>query len=140
MSDISQEAKTALATLARRKAVDRLKRDGAQSMDAVRRRVHAIVEERNLAPAEYAKLMHKRMSTAAAVDFCDKHKISLDWLLCGDLKGLQRMTNEVKSGPPEISEAKQKEILGLYAQLSAFEQTAVLGFMYELMVRRQTHG
>ena len=86
MSDreISQEAKTALANASRRKAADRLRRDGCQSMDAVRRRVRAVAEERQLQPAEYAKLMHKRISTAAAVDFCDKHKISMDWLLCGD--------------------------------------------------------
>ena len=70
---------------------DRLKRDGCQSSDAVRRRVLALAAERNLQPADYAKLLHKRISAAPAVDFCEKHKVSLDWLLCGDLQGLQRM-------------------------------------------------
>ena len=68
MSDreISQEAKTALANASRRKAADRLRRDGCQSMDAVRRRIRDVAEERQLQPAEYAKLMHKWISTAAA--------------------------------------------------------------------------
>jgi hypothetical protein len=51
-------------------------------MDAVRRRVLAFAAERNLAPADYAKLLHKRISSANAVDFCDKYKVGLDWLLC----------------------------------------------------------
>jgi hypothetical protein len=83
MSDkeISHEAKTALANAARRKAADRLERDGAHSMDAIRRRVRAIAQERNLQPADIAKLMHKRISTPHVVAFCEKHKISMDWLL-----------------------------------------------------------
>ena len=79
MSDISQEAKTALANLARQKAADRLRRDGAFLMDAVRRRVRAFAQERNLQPADYAKLMYKRMSTKAFMAFCEKHKVSADW-------------------------------------------------------------
>jgi hypothetical protein len=93
-SDISEEAKRAIADGARRRAADRLDRDGRHSPDAVRRRVLALAAERNLAPADYAKLLHKRISSSAAVDFCDKHKVSLDWLLSGDLQGLQRMTKE----------------------------------------------
>jgi hypothetical protein len=78
-------------------------------MDAVRRRVLAFAAERNLAPADYAKLLHKRISSANAVDFCDKYKVGLDWLLCSDLKGLQRMTKETKAEPPENPVAKQKD-------------------------------
>jgi hypothetical protein len=55
--DISQEAETALATVRRRKARERLDRDGAQSIDAIRRRVRAIAEERKLQPADFAQLM-----------------------------------------------------------------------------------
>jgi hypothetical protein len=62
-NEISEEAKKALADVRRRKAIDRLERDGAHSMDAVRRRVRAIVQERNLQPADIAKMMHKRIST-----------------------------------------------------------------------------
>jgi hypothetical protein len=65
--EISEEAKRAIADAARRKAADRLDRDGAHSMDAIRRRVRAIAHERNLQPADIAKLMHKRISTTHAV-------------------------------------------------------------------------
>jgi len=87
----AREAKRAIADVARRKAADRLRRDGAHSMDAIRRRVRAIAQERNLQPADITKLMHKRISNQPRLAFAEKHKISLDWLLCGDLKGLQRM-------------------------------------------------
>jgi hypothetical protein len=53
-------------------------------MGAVRRRVLAFAQERNLQSADYAKLLHKRRSSVA-VAFCEKHKVSMDWLLCGDL-------------------------------------------------------
>jgi len=35
--------------------------------------------------------------------FCKKHEVSYDWLLCGDLAGLQRMTREpkVQAGRPD---------------------------------------
>src|SRR5258707_3505299 len=106
---ISEEAKRAIADLARRKAADRLRRDGAHSMDAIRRRVRAIAQERNLQPADIAKLMYKRISTTHTLAFAEKHKISLDWLLCGDLKGLQRMAPEAKAEPREMPEAQRKE-------------------------------
>jgi hypothetical protein len=46
---------------------------------------------RNLPPADYAKLMHKRVMDRSIHEFCSKHDVSLDWLMYGDLKGLQRM-------------------------------------------------
>ena len=140
MSEISQEAKTALANAARRKAADRLERDGAHSMDAVRRRVRAIAQERNLQPAEIAKLMHKRVSTTHVVAFCDKHKISMDWLLCGDLQGLHRMTKEAKAEPAEMTEAQRKEVTQLFLALSPRMQTVALGGMRELMTRGLSNG
>jgi flagellar biosynthesis chaperone FliJ len=41
--------------------------------------------------------------------FCEKYKVSYDWLLCGDLQGLQRMTQDqhlsrVKSKPESLKE------------------------------------
>jgi hypothetical protein len=108
-NEISDKAKIALADAARRRAADRLDRDGAHSTDAIRRRVLTIAQERDLQPAEYAKLMHKRISTRHAMAFAEKRKISLDWLPCGDLKGLQRMTQEAKATPPEIPEASARK-------------------------------
>ena len=137
MSDreISQEAKTTLANASRRKAADRLRRDGCQSMDAVRRRVRAVAEERQLQPAEYAKLMHKRISTAAAVDFCDKHKISMDWLLCGDLKGLQRMTRDARAEP--AARLPTKDFVALYSLLSIEQKQMITAFLKELIARQR---
>ena len=136
-NEISEEAKKALADVCRRKAIDRLQRDGCCSMDAVRRRVRAIAQERNLQPADIAKLMHKRMSTTHAMAFCEKNKVSLDWLLRGDLEGLHRMTKEAKAKPPEMTEAQRKELTQLFLSLSPRMQTVALGCMRELMTRER---
>ncbi len=85
-NEISQEAETSIAQLQQRKARERLDRDGAHSDDALRRRVRAFAQERNLQPADYAKLMYKRINTRDVMLFCEKHKVSFDWLLCGDLR------------------------------------------------------
>src|SRR5258707_12543564 len=100
-------------------------------MDAVRRRVRAIAHERNLQPAEIAKLMYKRISTSHVMAFCKKHKISMDWLLCGDLKGLQRMTQEAKAEPPEMTEAQRTEVTQLFLALSPRMQSVALGCIQE---------
>jgi hypothetical protein len=75
----------------------RLKQDGAHSNEALQRRVRALAHERNIPPADYAKLMYKRISTRDFLVFCEKHKVNCDWLLLGDLAGLQRMTRERKA-------------------------------------------
>jgi hypothetical protein len=76
-----KSAKKSLANVARRKAFDRLEKDGAHSSDALRRRVRALAHERNIPPADFAKLMHKRILTQHVMVFCEKHKVSYDWLL-----------------------------------------------------------
>jgi hypothetical protein len=90
-------------------AIDRLTRDGAGSTAALQRRVMALAHERNLAPADFHKLMYKRPSTRDVGLFCEKHKVSYDWLLCGDLKGLQRMTQERRGGKPALPWESMKE-------------------------------
>src|SRR5579863_4930865 len=92
--EISQEAKQALADLPRRKALHRLERDGAQSRPAMQRRILTLAAERSIPPADFHKLMYKRPSTGPVIDFCKKHNVSFDWLMCGDLRGLQRMTQQ----------------------------------------------
>jgi hypothetical protein len=91
MKDISEEAKQAIANGALARARRRLVKDGCQTDAAMRRRVLALAAERNLPPTEYAKLMHKRVLTGPLLAFCKKHDVSMDWLMAGDLKGLQRM-------------------------------------------------
>jgi hypothetical protein len=89
-TEISAEAKLAIANGALARARQRLVKDGCQTNAAMRRRVLLLAAERNLPPAEYAKLMHKRVLTGPLLAFCKKHNVSIDWLMCGDLKGLQR--------------------------------------------------
>jgi len=127
-NEISQEAETSIAQLQQRKARERLDRDGAHSDDALRRRVRAFAQERNLQPADYAKLMYKRINTRDVMLFCEKHKVSFDWLLCGDLRGLQRMTQEVKAIPHEMPEAHRKEVMRLFSALSPQMQAVALGW------------
>jgi hypothetical protein len=109
--EISDRAKRALADLPRRKALQRLESDGATSAAAVQRRVRALAEERKIPPADFSKLMHKRISVDAIGVFCEKHKISYDWLLCGDLKGLQRMTFAQREIPVDRSPRRLSEKL-----------------------------
>lgn len=135
-NEISEEAQASIAELNRRKAFDRLERDGAHSSDALRRRVRAFAEERSLPPADIAKLMYKRINTRDVMLFCEKHKVSFDWLLCGDLRGLQRMTQEAKAAAaPEMPEAQRKEVMRLFSALSPRMQTVALGCMQELLAR-----
>jgi hypothetical protein len=91
MSGISQEAQIALAELSKRKARDRLHRDGASSIPAMQRRIRAIAAERDIPPGEIAKLMRKRIGTRDAMAFMERHHVSADWLLTGDLQGRLKM-------------------------------------------------
>jgi hypothetical protein len=64
----------------------------------------------------------------------------MDWLLCGDLQGLHRMTKEAKAEPPEMTEAQRKEVTQLFLALSPRMQTVALGCMRELMTRGLSNG
>jgi predicted transcriptional regulator len=64
------------------------KKPRAFSKRAMRVRISMIARERGLSDAEIAKALN--CGTAAVVAFAEKHDISLDWLVCGDLKGLLR--------------------------------------------------
>jgi hypothetical protein len=79
----------ALAQVRKRKARERLRHDGSDSIPAMQRRIQALAVERSIPLAEIAKLMRKRVGTQD-VAFCKKHKISVDWLLCGDLLSMAR--------------------------------------------------
>jgi hypothetical protein len=134
-NEISEEANRTLADLPRRKALQRLERDGATSRPAVQRRILALAAERSIPPADFHKLMYKRPSTKAVMVFCKKYKVSFDWLLCGDLQGLHRMTKEVKATPPEMTEAQRKEVTQLFLVLSPRMQAVAIGCIQELLAR-----
>ena len=101
----------------------------------MRRRVRAFAEERNLPPAEIAKLMYKRINTRDVMLFCEKHKVSFDWLLCGDLRGLHRMTQEAKATPQEMPEAQRKEAMALFSALQPRMQAVALGCLEHLLAK-----
>lgn len=125
MIEISQAAQIALAELSKRKARERLHRDGASSIPAMQRRIKALAAERSIPPAEIAKLMRKRVGTRDAMAFCDKHKISMDWLLCGDLK--KHPTSAPQ--PKKLSEEDWREFIGLVGQVEPRQLSSVLGYM-----------
>ena len=116
-TDISEEAKLAIANGHLVRARQRLVRDGCRTDAAMRRRLLVLAAERNLPPAEYAKLMHKRIMIKSIQEFCRKHNVSLDWLMDGDLKGLQRMKQWAKEDhgmtavSPELLKAQLREFL-----------------------------
>jgi hypothetical protein len=102
----------------------------------MQRRVRAFAQERSLPPAEIAKLMYKRVSTNHAMAFSKKYNVSLEWLLCGDLKGLQKMTKEASAEAAEIPAAELEELQRLYRALNPQMRPIALGCLRELMVRR----
>jgi hypothetical protein len=128
-NDISEEAKTSLAAVRDRKAAERLRRAGAESRPAMQRRVLALATERGIPPADYAKLMYKRGGTAAFMAFCKKHNVSTDWLLCGDLKGLQRMTQWAKAEPRADTSQQMKAVLDAFGKLDAVGRKALAFYL-----------
>jgi hypothetical protein len=100
-NEISEEAKLALANGQLIRARNRLRRDGCSSNVAFQRRVLLLAAERNLPAVEFGKLLHKRVPMKPILAFCKKHDVSLDWLMDGDLKGLQRMKKWAKEDPGE---------------------------------------
>ena len=139
-NEISEQAKRTLADLPRRKALQRLERDGATSRPAMQRRILALAAERSIPPADFHKLMYKRPTTEAVMVFCKKYKVSFDWLLCGDLKGLQRMTCEAKAQQADTMEAQRQEIVRLFLALPARLQPTALAGIRDLAERSRSNG
>jgi hypothetical protein len=140
IGDISEEAKKALAEAPARRARQRLHRDGASSNEATRRRIRSFAMEREIPPEETDKLLKGRFVFPRAVEFCKKHNASIDWMMDGDLKGLQRMTQWAKAPPPELSEAHREEIMRLFSALTPRKQVIGFALLRELMVRSIPNG
>jgi hypothetical protein len=134
-TNISEEAKLAIANRAQVKARARLDRDGCHTNAALRRRVLLLAAERNLPPAEYAKLLHKRVMTGSILDFCKKHDVSLDWLMHGDLKGLQRMKKFVALVAPK-KVFSSDELLAQMALLDPAGRKIVTDYINQLIAQR----
>jgi hypothetical protein len=65
----------------------RLDADGASKREQISRRALWLAREWQLPACPKIG----RTMTPGLVDYCQTHHVSLDWLLCGDLEGLQRM-------------------------------------------------
>jgi hypothetical protein len=109
-NEISEEAKKSLADAARRRAFDRLKRDGAHSTAALQRRVRALAEERNIPTADIHKLMYKKPNVHSIMVFCEKYKVSFDWILAGDLRGLREMSQSARTVQAERKEVASRMV------------------------------
>jgi len=132
--DISQEAQTALARVRHQKARERLRRDGGESLPAMQRRIQALAAERSIPPADYRKLMYKRVSTRDVMVFGKKYRVNFDWLLCGDLKGLHGMTHGARAEPP--TRLPTKDFVALYSLLPLEQKQMITAFLKELVDRK----
>ena len=137
-NEISEEAKRTLADLPRRKALQRLERDGATSRPAMQRRIQVIAAERSIPPADFHKLMYKRVNTRDVMAFCEKHKVSFDWLLCGDLKGLARMERERKQAAAAAShsDGPRGYFLKIFCGLDEKQQSVALAVIHKLATEK----
>jgi hypothetical protein len=134
-NEISEEAKRALGDAPACRARMRLCRAGASSNEAIRRRIRSFAMERAIPPEETAKLLKGRLVFPRAVEFCKKHNASIDWMIDGDLRGLQRMTKQARAEPPEISKAERKEIERLFLALPPRKRVIGFALLRELMAR-----
>jgi hypothetical protein len=85
-------------------AISRLTNHGASSNAAIRKRIAFIAAERKLNASETKALMSgRRISTYGLCQFGEKHRLSFDWLLAGDLKGRLKMArNEFAPQQPVL--------------------------------------
>jgi hypothetical protein len=106
----------------------RLHDDGAGGTEAVRRRILWLAHERKLPPADIAKAMTCKLHHLA--DFIKRHEISYDWLLFGDLKGLQRVPTK-----PSPAVLTATEVVKLYAELSIEDRREITRKLAELLAK-----
>jgi hypothetical protein len=79
----------------RKTARGRLSTDGAYHVTNIRRRLQWLAHEYSISASALPKITPA--PTDELCDFIEKYRISYDWLIGGDLKGLHRMTNERKA-------------------------------------------
>jgi hypothetical protein len=65
----------------------------------------------------------------AVAAFCEKHKVSMNWLLGGDLQGLQRMTKEAKTAPSAEREQAYHDLLEAFGKLDSAGRRAIVGYL-----------
>jgi hypothetical protein len=84
--------------LRRKTACGRLSTDGAFHVTNIRRRLQWLANEYQIPKSELPKVTPSPTPTEELCDFIEKYRISYDWLIAGDLKGLLHMTNQRRAG------------------------------------------
>jgi len=74
-------------------------RDGASTHRAIRTRIRLLAAERGLTQSDIHAAL--TVNTYDIMHFAKRHRVSLDWLICGDLKGLLRTVKGCPSRPQQ---------------------------------------
>jgi hypothetical protein len=77
--------------------------------------------------------------TDELLDFAEKYHISLDWLLCGDLKGLHGMMGKACAGVSTVERIVER-IMEKYGQLSPDQQRIVTEEVNRMLAERAVEG
>jgi hypothetical protein len=116
---LTRRRNASLRLAARRKTpLGRLHTDGSCKPENVRRRLQWLAHERQIPEKDLPKV--QCCPTDELLDFAEKHHLSLDWLLGGDLKGLHRMIGKPCAGASTIERIMEK-----YGQLSPDQQRII---------------
>jgi hypothetical protein len=122
-------------------AIRRLSKDGASSNAATRRRIALITAERNLHPSETRALIKGRCLTLRHLgQFAEKHRVNLDWLTGGDLKGLLDTVRGCPSRPRQAEAPygggrpyTSEEFVEAIKQLDPKARKFITGYMRQLL-------
>ena len=86
-------------TARRKTPLGRLHTDGSCKPENIGRRLQWLAHERQIPEKDLPKVQCDM--TDELFDFAEKYHVSLDWLLCGDLKGLREMRRGCPSRPQQ---------------------------------------
>ena len=105
----------------------RLGTDGASSHRNINRRLLWLAVEWKLdAPPKVG-----RTASETLMRYCDRHRISYDWMLGGCLKGLKKMVDERRG-----RDAQTKRFLATYAQLTPEHQAIITAKLNRIIAER----
>jgi hypothetical protein len=94
-------------------------RDGASTPIAIRTRLQLLAAERGLTKADIAAAWSTHPDDLIA--FAERHRVNLDWLICGKLAGLlDTVRNQPELPPavsPELLKAQLREFVRVLATI-----------------------
>lgn len=114
----------------RQSPIGRLSTDGASSPRNINRRLAWLAVEWKLdAPPRVGRTPSEDLA-----DYCQRHRISFDWMLGGCLMGLKKMVDERRGREAVVP--SPATIVAKYAQLSPEQQAIVTAEIYRIMADR----